>query len=119
LVEALQVFGIIIAFKNSICDLLRKFSNPTKKEVLLFYKQKPRTDLINLLQEENYSFVLETKISLLLPLHNLTIINTKELILLLREQYPEDLGLRTRDANKTTKHFEVSFRTAAEKEAAL
>jgi hypothetical protein len=45
--------------------------------------------------------------------------NTKELSLLLREQYPEGLGLRTRDVNKTTKYLEVSFRTAAEREAAL
>ncbi|CEP13440.1 hypothetical protein [Parasitella parasitica] len=46
-------------------------------------------------------------------------INFKGLGVLLREQYPEALGLRICQATKGTQYFEINFRTAAAREEAL
>ena len=46
-------------------------------------------------------------------------VNFKELGVLLRDQYKEALGLRTRTASKGTQYFEINFRTAEAREEAL
>lgn len=48
-----------------------------------------------------------------------TQVKFKDLGALLRAQYPEAWGLRTRNVNKDSKYLEVNFRTAEAREAAL
>ncbi|KAK4509431.1 uncharacterized protein ATC70_007783 [Mucor velutinosus] len=46
-------------------------------------------------------------------------VNFKDLAIVLRSQFPDALGLRIRNVSQTTKYFEINFRTAEAREAAL